>query len=93
MVDAVACLVRRTILRDEQQAVAQVETRARQSCEDATPEIERRERVGMGEERFGAAKEKDATIAQSEVKARQDPRLRFGVEVHQRVAADEQIDA
>jgi hypothetical protein len=32
-------------------------------------------------------------VVQREVEAGEDPRLRLGVEVHQRVAADQQVDA
>ena len=50
----------------------------------------------MGEQHLGAAEEQIARIAalavQREVKAREDARLRLGVEVHERVAADEEIE-
>ena len=71
-VDAVARLVRRTILRDEKQTVAQVETRARHFREDASSQIERREGIRVCQQRLGAAEEENAAVIQREMKATED---------------------
>ena len=71
-VDAAARLVRRTILRDEKQTVAQVETRARHFREDAASQIERREGIRVCQQRLGAAEEENAAIIQREMKATED---------------------
>jgi signal transduction histidine kinase len=49
------------------------------------------EEVSVREEALRAAQEQVAAIVQRVVEARQDPRLRLGVEVHERVAAGEQL--
>ena len=60
--------------------------------EDPPLEIERSEDVPVGQEHLGAPGEEKAAVIQGKVKPGQDPRLRLVVEVHQRVAAQQQID-
>jgi hypothetical protein len=62
-------------------------------AEDARGEIERREEVGVSEEHLGLAEEEDPPLAEREVEAEEDAALRLRVQVHDRVAAREQIDA
>ena len=45
----------------------------------------------MGDHHLRLAEHQHAAVAQREVEVPQDPALRLGVEVHQRVAADQQV--
>ena len=54
--------------------------------------VDRREQGGVAQQHLGLAEEEDAVVGQGEVEPAQDPGLGLGVEVHQRVAADEQVD-
>jgi hypothetical protein len=62
-------------------------------AENAPPQIDRRKHLRMRQQHFGFAQKQDAILAESKMEARQDAALRFAVEVHQRVAADQQADA
>ena len=53
--------------------------------------VDRLERCALGQQRLRLAQEKYARGRQREMEARQNPRLGLGVEVHQAVAADQQV--
>ena len=61
--------------------------------EDALLQVHRRERAREVQQHFRPAQHEVAAIAQREVKPVDDARLCFVVEIHQRVAAHEQIHA
>jgi hypothetical protein len=75
---------------DGQQAIAQAAVR--RALEDPPPEVHRPEAVAVRQQRFGLAEEDVAVLRHREVEAGKDPGLGLDVEVHQRVAADQQID-
>src|SRR3954447_382440 len=78
-------------LAEHPQALARV--RLGHLAKDAPLQIDGREQVAMGEEHLGLPEHEDALGLKREVQAAEDLRLRLGVEVHQRVAADQEIDA
>ena len=51
----------------------------------------RREKLVLRQHRLRAAQEEEAVVLQPEVELRQRPRLRLAVEIHQRVAAEDQV--
>ena len=55
-------------------------------------EVDRREQVAVAEQHLGLAEEQHAAVGEREVEPGEDPGLGLGVEVHQRVAADQQVD-
>ncbi len=56
-------------------------------AEDPAPQVDGREQLRVGHQHFGLTEKKHAVFAECEMEPRQDPALRLGVEVHQRVAA------
>ena len=60
---------------------------------DAVLQLQGGEQTGMREKHFGPAQEKKPGFLQREVKALEDPPLCFGIEIHDGVAANEQIQA
>ena len=77
-------------LRHQQQAVPAV--RLGHGPEHPPLQIDRREGGGVGEEHLGPAEDRVTRRIEREVEPLDDPRLRLRVEVHQRVAAEEQVD-
>jgi hypothetical protein len=55
-------------------------------------QIDRDEQVGVGDEHLRLAQQQQPLVIECEMKAAEDLRLRLGGEVHQRVAAHEQVD-
>src|SRR5690606_31679261 len=55
-------------------------------------QIDGAEKVGIREQHLRLAKKQKSGVVQGEVKTGEDARLRFGVEIHQHVAADEQVN-
>ena len=60
--------------------------------ENAVLEIYGAEQVGVRKQHLRFSEKQQTVLVQREMKAGDDARLRLGVEVHQRVAADEQIE-
>src|ERR1041384_7603014 len=60
---------------------------------DPALEIDRRKEVRMGQQHLRLPEQEISPLRQSEVEAIEDLRLRLDVEIHQRVAADQQVDA
>jgi len=65
----------------------------REPAEDAAPQVEGTEQPGVRDEHLRPPQEERAVVAQREVHPAEDPRLRLRVEVHEDVAAGEQVDA
>ena len=65
---------------------------ARRFCEDSALQVDRHEEVAARRERFRLPEEEEPALSQGEVEARQDAPLRFRVEVHERVAREQQRD-
>jgi hypothetical protein len=61
--------------------------------EDSPSQVDRRKQRRMRQQHLGLAEEEHSLIGECEVEARQHPALRLGVEVHQRIAADQKVDA
>ena len=61
--------------------------------EHAPLELDRREQILVRDQHLGLAEQQHAVVVEREVEPPQDLRLRLGGEIHQRVAADEQVDA
>ena len=80
----------REIRRHDADAVAH--RRADDLVEDPPLDVRRAEQVGVRDEHLRLAQHEHAVVVEREVEPAQDPRLRLGVEVHERVAADEQVD-
>jgi hypothetical protein len=66
--------------------------RARGLAERAVLEVEGLEQCAVAEQPFGLAEEEHPGVGECEVEPRQDPRLRLSCEVHQRVAAAQEVD-
>jgi len=66
---------------------------AAQLPEDAAAKIDRSEHLGPRQQHLRFAEHQDPVIGQRRMKTRQDARLDLGVEVHQRVAAEDQAHA
>ena len=69
------------------------EGRAGDLAEHPALRAHRREHVGAGDQHLRLAQEEVAALVQREVEVAEDPRLGLGVEVHERVPADQQLDA
>ena len=80
----------REIGRHDADAVAH--RRADDLVEDPPLDVRRAEQVGVRDEHLRLAEHEHAVVVEREVEPAQDPRLRLRVEVHERVAADEQVD-
>jgi hypothetical protein len=67
--------------------------RAGHLLEYASFEVHRPEQAGVAEQHLGLAEEQHPLVGQCEVEPGQDARLGLGIEVHERVATREQVDA
>ena len=72
-----------------QQPLARVD--GRHFAEYAVLEIHRREQIAVRKQHFRLAEKQKSGVVQCEVETGDDPRLRFGIEIHQRIAADEKV--
>src|SRR5579859_4728632 len=78
-------------LREHEQALAQIG--AGELDRNPSFEIDWRKRPSLGQHRFGTTEEQHAAVIEREMESGEDARLRLGVEVHERVARYEEIDA
>ena len=62
-------------------------------CEDPVLQVDDREEVAVGEHRLRPPEKEEAAFVQGEVESLEDPLLRLRVEVHEGVAAGQQVDA
>jgi hypothetical protein len=83
--------VRAGLTLDVHQAVPQ--RRADHLAEHPALEVDGPEQVGVRDEHLRPAEQQVAPGIEGEVESLEHARLRLGVEVHERVAAGEQVDA
>src|SRR5207248_9748894 len=62
-------------------------------AEDAVLEIHGVEEIGVRKQHLRFSEKQEAVLVQREMKTRDDARLRFCVEVHQRISANQQVQA
>ncbi len=67
--------------------------RPRRLARDAPLQVDGHERLRVRHQRLGTTEKEDSALVQREVEAAEDPALRFGVEIHQRIPPDQHVDA